>query len=527
MPLTATQEELANPFYIADQAVLTQTSGWLDAWSSAPSAYVVAAATTADVVAAVSFAREHNLRVVIRGGGHSYQGTSNAADSLLIWTRAINEIVLHDAFVPQGCASTHAPLPAVTVGAGALWMEVYQAVTTQAGQYVQGGGCTTVGVAGLIQSGGFGSFSKNYGLAAAGLLEAEVVTADGRVAIANASTNPDLFWALKGGGGGSFGIVTRLTLRTHELPAHAGGVVGTIQAHSAAAFRQLVHHLITFYHQSLFDRHWGEQMRFLPEYRIDIGMLFQDLDQQRAEAIWQPFVRWITARAQEYTWVTPLRISAFPARYLWDVTFLNQHVPELIFPDNRPDAPRSNFAWSGDRNETRQFLHGYHSAWLPAALLQPAQHQALVDALVAGSRHKSIALHFNKGLAGAPPNVQAQALDTAINPAVVDAFALAIIAGNGPPAPVSSDERSEQVTARQDAEAIRHAMAELVKAAPAHGSYGAESDFFASAWQQSFWGLNYPRLLATKQKYDPAGLFVVHHGVGSEYWSADGFTRLA
>ena len=83
---------------------------------------------------------------------------------------------------------------------------------------MQGGGCTTVGVAGLIQSGGFGSFSKRYGLAAASLLEAEVVTADGMVRIANACTNPELFWGLKGGGGGSLGVVTRVTLKTHELP---------------------------------------------------------------------------------------------------------------------------------------------------------------------------------------------------------------------------------------------------------------------------------------------------------------------
>jgi FAD/FMN-containing dehydrogenase len=67
-----------------------------------------------------------------------------------------------------------------------------------------------VGVAGLIQSGGFGGFSKAYGLAAASLLEAEIVTADGAVRIANACTNPDLFWGIKGGGGGSLGVVTRL-----------------------------------------------------------------------------------------------------------------------------------------------------------------------------------------------------------------------------------------------------------------------------------------------------------------------------
>jgi hypothetical protein len=141
------------------------------------------------------------VRLVVKGGGHSYQGTSNAADSLMVWTRRMNAITLHDAFIAQGCAAAGAPVRAVSVGAGAIWAHVYDAVTTKAGGYVQGGGCMTVGVAGLIQSGGFGSFSKRYGLAAASLLEAEVVTADGEVRIANTCSHPDLFWALKGGGG--------------------------------------------------------------------------------------------------------------------------------------------------------------------------------------------------------------------------------------------------------------------------------------------------------------------------------------
>src|SRR5215831_14761501 len=124
-------------------------------------------------------------------------------------------------------------------GAGAIWMDVYDAVTTRAGRYVQGGGCTTVGVAGLVQGGGFGAFSKGFGTAAANLLEAEVVTADGAVRIANAARNPDLFWALKGGGGGTFGVVTRLTLRTHALPAYVGAVRTMITAASDAAYATL------------------------------------------------------------------------------------------------------------------------------------------------------------------------------------------------------------------------------------------------------------------------------------------------
>jgi FAD/FMN-containing dehydrogenase len=524
---TGVFKELKNPYYIGDQPALTQTSGWVDAWTSATSVYAVAAAETADVVAAINFARDHHLRLVVKGGAHSYQGTSCSVDSLLIWTRAMNGIVLHDAFVPHGCAGTLAPQPAVTVEAGAIWMHVYDAVTTQAGRYVQGGGCTTVGVAGLIQSGGFGSFSKNYGLAAAGLLEAEVVTADGAVRSANACTNPELFWALKGGGGGSFGVVTRLTLRTRELPESFGGVFGTIKAHSETAFRRLTARIVGFYHDQLFNRHWGEQIRFEPGNIVSIGMVFQGLHRQQAEDVWRPFLDWVANAPQDFAWETPVWIADLPARHFWDAKFLKQNAPQLIVADDRPGAPEGNFLWVGDRGEAGQVLHGYRSAWLPASLLEKDQQSALSDALFAGSRHWGISLHFNKGLAGASANDLVAAKDTAMNPVVLDAFALAIIAGHSPPAfPGIPGHEPDLTAARRDAGAIDRAMDELLKVVTHPGSYVLESDFFERAWQQSFWGSNYPRLAAVKKHYDPSGLFFVRHGVGSEDWSADGFTRL-
>src|SRR5246127_4601357 len=105
---------LKNPYYIGEQPGLTQSSGWLDAWASKPSVYAVAARNTNDVAAAVNFARDNDLRLVVKGGGHSYQGTSNAPVSLLIWTRHMNDIEMHDAFVPSGCEHTMQPQPAVT-----------------------------------------------------------------------------------------------------------------------------------------------------------------------------------------------------------------------------------------------------------------------------------------------------------------------------------------------------------------------------------------------------------------------------
>ena len=97
-------KELKNPYYIGDNVALTQTAGWVDAWESQPSVYAVGAETTIDVVAAVNFARDNNLRLVVKGGGHSYLGRSTAPDSLMVWTRRMNDITLHDDFVLQGCA---------------------------------------------------------------------------------------------------------------------------------------------------------------------------------------------------------------------------------------------------------------------------------------------------------------------------------------------------------------------------------------------------------------------------------------
>lgn len=516
-----------NPFYVGSEPALTQTSGWVDAWTTEPSVYAVAAEETADVAAAVDFAREHALRLVVKGGGHSYQGTSCAPDSLLVWTRRMNRITLHDEFVARGCAGSRAPQPAVSVEAGAVWMDVYDAVTTKGGRYVQGGGCTTVGVAGLIQSGGFGSFSKAYGLAAAGLLEAEVVTADGEVRIASPCSHPELFWGLKGGGGGSLGIVTRLTLRTHELPGTFGGAFGRIRATSDRAYRALIARVVDLYRERLFNPHWGEQIVFEGGDTVRVAMVFQGLDEEEAAAAWQPFLDHVAAAPDDYVIEQPLGFLVAPARRLWDAAFLAQYAPGLAVPDDRPDATPGQFSWAGNQGEVGQFLHGYRSAWLPADLLETDRRPELVEALFAAARRWTVSLHFNKGLAGAPADVISSARDTAMNPAVVDAFALAIIAGEGPRVlPGVAGHEPDLAPARRDARRIDVAMDELLKVAPGAGSYVSESDYFEENWQRSFWGSNYERLAAVKREYDPDGLFFVHHGVGSEEWSADGFTRV-
>jgi FAD/FMN-containing dehydrogenase len=545
---------IKNPYYVGEQPGLTETLGWLDAWTTQPSVYAVAARNANDIAAAVNFARDNQLRLVVKGGGHSYQGTSNARDSLLIWTRRMNDIETHEAFVPQGCAGTVAPQPAVTVGAGTIGAQAYDAVTTRHGKYVQGGGCLTVGLAGLVQGGGFGSFSKHYGSAASSLLEAEVVTADGQIRIANACTNSDLFWALKGGGGGTFGVISKMTLRVHDLPENFGTANFAIKASSDDAYRRLIRRFVTFYRDSLFNDHWGEQAHFRPDNVFEIQMLAHGLDADQVKATWKPFLDWVAQLSSDYSKKGLSALGSIPARHFWDSQWWKEHWPEVAYPnsngnpfvamldfglrsvvpnpvltyDKRPGAPPINAWWKGNTFECAWFIWAYESLWLPDTLLQDdAQQQRLADALFAASRHSGFELHFNKGLAGAPADAIARTKDTPTNPAVTTSFALLIAGDMQQPAyPGVAGHEPSVAEGRDAAKRVHQCVDQMRAVAGESGAYVSESNFFEKGFQRSYWGSNYPRLAQIKSKYDPEGLFFVHNGVGSEEWSADGFTKL-
>jgi FAD/FMN-containing dehydrogenase len=545
-------ENLRNPFYIGDHPDLTETLGWVDAWATQPSVYTVAARNAQDIAAAVDFARENDLRLVVKGGGHSYQGTSNAPDSLLIWTRHMHDIEMQTAFVPQGCEYALYPQPAVTVGAGTIGMQAYDAVTTKGGKYVQGGGCTTVSLGGLVQSGGFGNFSKHYGTAAGSLFEAEVVTADGQIRIANACTNPDLFWALKGGGGGSFGVVSKMTLRIHDLPEFFGSVTFTIKAASDDAYRRLIREFVSFYKEHLFNDNWGEQVHVGPDNKLEIRMMFVGLDAEQAKAIWQPFLDRLARSSDALSQEGRVVIGSIPARHYWDVQWWKEHWPEIAFPrngnphnavldevllhvmgqpaldfDNRPGAGPNQAWWKGDGGQVGWFIWGLESLWLPASLLESDAQERLAEALFASSRYSKVELQLSKGLAGAPSDAIAWAKDTAMNPAVLTAFALAIVGqSQGPAYPGIPGHEPSVDKGRLAAKRIDQCVNQLRAVAGETGAYVSESNYFEKGWQQAYWGSNYPRLAEIKRKYDPHGLFFVHNGVGSEQWSADGFTKL-
>ena len=331
---TAATRGMTNPFYHQDQPGGTESLGWIGAWTAAPSAYAIAAEAPSDVVAAVDFARGHHLCLVIKGTGHDYLGRSSAPDSLLVWTHKMRKVTVTDAFTPRGCAPPRATVPAVTVEAGARWVEAYDAVTVHHGRYVQGGGCTSVGAAGgFLQGGGFGSWSKKYGVAAAGMLEAEGVTAAGELRVANACQNEDLFWALRGGGGGTFGVVTKVTLMTHPLPSTFGHVEGTLEAKNDAAFKELLVHFVDLAGRSLTGESWGESVNVCPNDTLHISMAFEGMSADEAKQVWAPLRQWLDQHAELVT--GQLRFYELPGTAMWNSAILGKH-PVIVESDTRP-----------------------------------------------------------------------------------------------------------------------------------------------------------------------------------------------
>ncbi|HEY5230129.1 MAG TPA: FAD-binding protein [Galbitalea sp.] len=207
-------------------------------WDAAQPLAILSAATAADVASGLAFATKYHLPVALRSGGHSYPGYSAGGapgtgipPALVVDTRSLNALTFSGG--------------QVTIGAGASLAEVYDAVGGR-GRAIAGGSCATVGIAGLTLGGGVGVLVRAYGLTIDSLAAVEIVTADGTTRTASSTSNSDLFWACRGGGGGHLGVVTSLTFGTVAAPqvtmfslswpfAAAAAVIAAWQAWAPAA----------------------------------------------------------------------------------------------------------------------------------------------------------------------------------------------------------------------------------------------------------------------------------------------------
>jgi hypothetical protein len=143
---------------------------------------------------------------------------------------------------------------------------------------------------------------------------------------------------LKGGGGGTFGVISKITLRLHALPEFAGGAFFTVKATSDAAFRHLLQQFIGFYKTSLFNDHWGEQAHVNGDNSLEISMVSHGLTTDQGKQIWQPFLDWLAKASADYSIAAPPIIGSMPARYWWDPEWRKQHNIGGFVADPRPNA---------------------------------------------------------------------------------------------------------------------------------------------------------------------------------------------
>ena len=201
--------------------------------------YIVNATTENQVAHAVKWAAERNIRIIVKGTGHDLNGRcvsfsllslcshlisarSSGAFSVSIWTRYLNKLERNPSWaVPN----THKTEDVFIVGSGQQWGNVLQEAT-RIGRVVTTGQDPSVGLGGYIQGGGHGPLSSTYGLAAHQVLQVTVVTTTGQILVANDNTNQDIFWALRGGGGGQYGVVTEYVIK--HYPAPASVALGTL-----------------------------------------------------------------------------------------------------------------------------------------------------------------------------------------------------------------------------------------------------------------------------------------------------------
>jgi FAD/FMN-containing dehydrogenase len=430
----------------------------------------------------------------------------------------MRQTIVHESFTPtgspEGSDGRTAGVPALTVEAGTRWLEAYRALEGT-GREVAGGGCNTVGAAGgFTMGGGYSSFARRFGTAAGNVLEMEVVTADGAVLVVNEHQHPDLFWAMRGGGGGTFGVITKVTYATHPAPITLGGVSGTIRASSDRAYRALVDAVIDRMPE-LATEHWGEQVRFRPDHTVELTMTYVDLPDDGARAVWQPLFDWAEGHARDYE--TDVFVASGPFEGYWDANHWLAVYPDIIRLDSRPTRQHAgDFWWTDHAGDVAQFVNSYQSRWLPLDVVRDRPREA-AEALYRAARHHEFGIHVNKGLAGAAPDALARDRTTSVNPAVFDAIGLVICASlqrfTHPGLP---GHEPDLAAAAAGAEAVTDAMAAIRSVSEHSGSYVNESDYFEEDWQHSYWGDHYPRLVEIKRRYDPDNVFTVHHGVGTD-----------
>jgi len=424
--------------------------------ATAPQA-VAKCVSTGDVVLALAFARGNGLAVVARSGGHGYTGNSTTT-GLVIDVGAMDSIV-----VGSGSA---------TIGAGAKLVDIYDQLSSQ-GVCIPSGTCPTIGIAGITLGGGIGMVDRAYGLTCDSLLSAQVVLADGSVLTCDASDHADLFWALRGGGGGNFGIVTQMTFATfatQDVTSFSASFAWADAAAVVAAWQA--------WPQTAPDALWSGLVLAATQ-AIQVSGLFLG-----SETDFTPL--WTQFLAATGAAPTTQRVQARTFHDAMLASCYGKTVSQCHLPSETSDGmvTRTTFAATSD----------FFDAALPAAGIQ-----ALLDAVSAQPDSGLLAIMDLMG--GAIARVAPDATAFVHRNALFSAQYY-VQKPTGVP-------DSVVMQARSVVSGVRTAMS----AWSSGEAYQNYLDAGLAGWQAAYYGANYARLVQVKALYDPLQVFRPVQGI--------------
>lgn len=474
--------------------------------------YAVNATKVEDVVKALKFAKKYHIRVVIKTTGHDLLGRSDGYGSLEIWLRYLRTgIKFQDTYTPSAeshCRNSGAwDGAAIRIGGGYTWGDVYP-VAKKNSVVVVGGGTPTVGaIGGWMQGGGHGPASREFGLGADQVLEATIVLANGSIVTASPCQNEELFWAVRGGGPGTYGVVVQTVVKAWPM------VNVTVQHLAIAPL--------------------ASDVKPLLEAVTILYGAFPALN----DAGYAGYGTWSIASP------APL-FANFTAGYVHGIYMFNrtQEEAELAFQSTLEKLTPYNMTSLFISVSYVKYPDYWSFYYIESGVEPPAGYQfpdgiggsALGSRLFSRLSVKNLtSLREMVGIiAGMPDEQVSNSLElvsggqafrdtgSAVNPAWRESYFSNIVSRGWKPA--TSDAEIEKI--RKDITYVKTGA--MKKQAPETGAYMNEADRLDPEFEVDFYGKSYDRLAAIKEEVDPVSLFYCPTCVGSREWVVDGVGRL-
>ncbi|RKK06356.1 hypothetical protein BFJ69_g15558 [Fusarium oxysporum] len=454
--------------------------------------YVVNATTTDHVVEALRFAAVKNIRLVIKNTGHAGDGRNLGSSSLSIWTHNLKGIELIENFNSTCPNSKDTPSPrmAATVGAGVQDGEMVETLAARNALAVSGTS-NDVGVAGWSTGGGHGFATGHYGQGADNILEAEIVTPSGKVVIANECQNEDLYWAIRGGGGGTFGVITSLTVKAYPAPQMVMVAFDTsIKNHTSEdewyQFIADAHALFPAMQDAGIHGYYTVEGPPSAEALTFGGslMMFEASNKTYEDAI-RPFAKLLRSSNATVAW----SLNRLPVN--------NWQGLLKILPDIGSVSAGHSIRTSRliSRRTVIEKTDKFAAVYKKIGPTKKAPSNGLPNLSMSGTL-----------------TISPKSVNNSLHPSWRNATVHPITGQ------AWTDSTNETEIRSMIHDMTYRKLGLLRDLDPVQGAYLNEASSIEPDWQSSFWGPNYARLREIKEKYDPDGLLWCPRCVGSEDW---------